>query len=163
MYEIDKPEIKELLQSIARRIGPSLPTAWGFLLMLYEFGTDQHPGSTFYISNGDRKDCVKLLQDWLERQGADGVVNAAPSSGTQAARKMREEWHKVVAMLLVQRGVREASFTIEDVTKLSEIPDASVVFGGGGDPNVLTVRLVSGDEARQLALAQEEKERHATQ
>lgn len=159
-YEVHNPEIQATLRSIAAKVGSQLPDKrWGFLLMLYEFGTEGDPGSTFYISNGARADCIKMLEDWIQRQGADGVVNTIPKGGTETSRKMRQEWHKVAAILLQRLGVDRVDITEEDITRLAAIPDASVVFGHGDDPKVLQVRLVSGDEARRIAEAEEAKRR----
>lgn len=64
-YEVREPTIEASLQDIGRTIAPTLPDGWGFALFIFSFG---EAGSTFYISNADREDMLKMLQEFIERQ-----------------------------------------------------------------------------------------------
>lgn len=69
-YEINNPAIKATLQAISAKVKAGLPAdnSWGFLLCLFEWGTEGQPGSSFYMSNGERADTVKMLKEWIARQ-----------------------------------------------------------------------------------------------
>lgn len=69
-YETHNPEIQALMLDIAKRIGGVMPKGWGFMLHLFEFGTDENPGSSFYASSGDREDSIRMLKEWIAKSEA---------------------------------------------------------------------------------------------
>lgn len=75
-YEIQNDEIKATMREIGRKIDEPLPDGWGFMLMIYEFGTVENPGANFYISKGSREDTIRMLKEWIARQ-----ETSAPSMG----------------------------------------------------------------------------------
>lgn len=59
--------IKEQLNEIARTIGRRLPEGWGFALLIFEY----RPGGTMtWISNAERQDMVKALQEFIQKQAS---------------------------------------------------------------------------------------------
>jgi predicted hydrocarbon binding protein len=60
-------EIKDTLRDMGRTIGKALPKGWGFTLLIYTFGEG---GTMTYISNAQREDMLKAMQEFLQKQGA---------------------------------------------------------------------------------------------
>jgi hypothetical protein len=59
-YRIEIPEIKKVLQDIGVLLKAQMPKGWGFNLMIFSFGKG---GSTFYISNAQREDVIKMIEE----------------------------------------------------------------------------------------------------
>ena len=68
-FECKDPDIEELLREIGRRIRSSMPPDYGFTLFLMNYRTEENPGSLFYISSVIREDMIKLLKEFLRKQG----------------------------------------------------------------------------------------------
>lgn len=66
-YEIDNQEIKKLLHDIDTTLKKAMPKGWGFTLFIFEF---QHE-SCFYLSSAERKDIIKLLREFIQREEAN--------------------------------------------------------------------------------------------
>lgn len=66
-YEVELPEIKQVLRDIAVRIKNMLPKEWGFTLFLFSYGEDR---SLFYISSARREDMISSVKEWLAKQDA---------------------------------------------------------------------------------------------
>ena len=64
-YEIDDPEKKRALRTLAVLIEEQLPPGMGFGLLMFDFGPK---GSMFWISNADRADMVKVMREWIAKQ-----------------------------------------------------------------------------------------------
>ena len=64
-FEVRDPEIEDHLKGIGRTIAEVLPEGWGFTLLIFSFGEG---GSTFYLSNAQRKDMLEALQEFIDRQ-----------------------------------------------------------------------------------------------
>ena len=60
-FEVENIQIQELLRDIGTTIGAMLPKGWGVTLFIFSFGEG---GSLFYISNADREDMLKLLDEY---------------------------------------------------------------------------------------------------
>lgn len=66
-YQVRNDEIKRILRSLASLINDDyLPEGWGFTLFLFDFNTDK--GSIFYMSSADRKDMIKALKEFIEKE-----------------------------------------------------------------------------------------------
>lgn len=63
-YEVDLPEIQEILTALADSINEKLPEGWGFNLLLFNFGPD---GLMFYISNAQRETMIKAMEEFLQK------------------------------------------------------------------------------------------------
>jgi hypothetical protein len=50
----------------ARKLKELLPPGQRFVLMTFDFA----PGSLAYVSNAHRDDTIRVLREWLKRQGA---------------------------------------------------------------------------------------------
>lgn len=61
---VTEDELNELARSIGNRIGSSLPKGVGFSLIVFTFGEG---GWLSYISNGQREDVLKMLDEYRER------------------------------------------------------------------------------------------------
>lgn len=160
LYEVRDPVIEPLLRDIAGRIGGALPDGWGFLLMLYEFGTAERPGNSFYISNAERADAIKMLKEWIAKQ--EGEVNPEHKV-TAEMREHPERWMQFCAALLAHVARTSGSspdawvdLVDEDVQLLQSLPGVTVAVS---DDKVtgLRLRLMDGETARKLA-EQERKE-----
>lgn len=60
------PEVKTSLRAIGKVIDEALPDGWGFALLVFTFGG----GTMTYISNADRQDMLKAMQEFLQKQGS---------------------------------------------------------------------------------------------
>jgi hypothetical protein len=58
---------RDRLQKIARMIDEELPQGWGFFLMAYPFNDAE--GRMNYVSNGNRDDIKRLMQEFLSKGG----------------------------------------------------------------------------------------------
>lgn len=61
------PRVKEVLNDWAKRIDSALPPGWGFALLLFTFGEG---GTMTWISNAEREDMLKSLQEFIRAQGS---------------------------------------------------------------------------------------------
>jgi uncharacterized protein (DUF779 family) len=68
-YQVRNPEIEGKLKGIGGIIGKTLPKGWGFTLLIFDYNTTK--GSMFYISNGQRKDVIKAMIEFISKQGGD--------------------------------------------------------------------------------------------
>lgn len=119
-YEVENAEIKSTLNGIAGRIGASLDKGWGFLLMLFEYGPK---GSMFYISSAERNDCMRMAQEWIDKQKASDNLRAQElNPDNPATRAVHDHWHKIVALVLL-RVARETGVKPEDVQMNFKTPD----------------------------------------
>jgi hypothetical protein len=67
-FDIDNPEIKALLRRLAEDLHARMPDGWGFCLLIFEFSGE----ATFYISDAQRSDMMKALQEFIRVQKARG-------------------------------------------------------------------------------------------
>lgn len=64
--------------------------------------------------------------------------------------EMREQWHKIVALLMMQRGETEVEITLQEIQAMTlAVEPQAVVIEEKGDR--LLLRLVSMAEAQRLA------------
>lgn len=61
-------EVRARLQSIAQKITDELPPKWGFALLCFPF--DDREGLLNYIANGDRKDIIKTMKEFIAKTEA---------------------------------------------------------------------------------------------
>lgn len=66
-FEIDNREIRDLLNSIARRIGYEMPKGWGFALFLFSYGEPSQPTNLFYISSAQREQVIAALTEFITK------------------------------------------------------------------------------------------------
>lgn len=64
-FEVRHPEIEKHLKGIGATIAGVLPKGIGFTLLLFEFSEE---GGMYYMSNAQRKDMIKALEEFLEKQ-----------------------------------------------------------------------------------------------
>ncbi len=66
-YRVDVPEnVQKTLQEMAQQTDILLPPGWGFGLFVFTFGEG---GTLAWISNAQRGDMVKTLQEWMRAEG----------------------------------------------------------------------------------------------
>jgi hypothetical protein len=65
-YEVENPEIEQLLRGLARTLKGKMPPGWGFSLFICSFGGG---GSSFYISSMERQSFLESLQEFMVREG----------------------------------------------------------------------------------------------
>lgn len=70
-FRIDTPRsVRRALQVLATKISNALPEGWGFALLVFTFeGHIGDPNQVAYVSNAQRQDMVKAMQEFLRRQG----------------------------------------------------------------------------------------------
>ena len=59
-------QARDMLQEIAKDIDKKLPKGFGFTLLAYEFG-DEDGRKMLYVSNSDREDIKKAMQEFIEQ------------------------------------------------------------------------------------------------
>ena len=60
---------RDRMQMIARMINEELPAGWGFCLFAFPFGDEA--GRCNYVSNGKREDVLKVVSEWITRNGGE--------------------------------------------------------------------------------------------
>ncbi len=65
-YEVENPEIQDILRILGRIVGKQLPRGWGFTLQIFNFGGYKDSAS-FYISNANRQDVLKQMQEFIDK------------------------------------------------------------------------------------------------
>ena len=70
--EREQAFLEEEARTLARLLDTGLnrggPRKRGFALLLFAFGAPPQPAT--YISNGDREDMIRAVEEWLERAKA---------------------------------------------------------------------------------------------
>lgn len=59
-------EIKSKMQTIAKKVDDELPKEFGFCVLVFPFGKTED-GQMMYVSNADRLDIVKSMEEWIEK------------------------------------------------------------------------------------------------
>lgn len=150
-YEIENDAIKATLHDIADLVGSSLDKGWGFLLMLFEYGPK---GSMFYISSAERLACMRMAQEWINKQKASDQLRAQelnPEDPTTSG--VHGHWHKIVALMMLRMAgdsdpkQLEVNFKQADLERFAALGDIAV--GVRDDADGLTLFMTS--EAAALA------------
>lgn len=150
-YEVENEAIRATLNGIAGRIGASLDKGWGFLLMLFEYGPK---GSMFYISSAERHDCMRMAQEWIDKQKAsDSLRQQELNPNDPTTRAVHDHWHKVVGLLLLrmahEQGVDplqvQVNFKQPDVDAFAAL--GRIAVGIKDDANGMTLSLTDEDTA----------------
>lgn len=63
-------QVKNVLQQIAKGIDEKLQENFGFCLLYYEFG-DTDGRALLYVSNSDRNDVTKAMEEFIEKTRGD--------------------------------------------------------------------------------------------
>ena len=66
-YEINNPEIKQVLLNLGAVLKKNLPDGWGFTLFLFEFSDE----SFLYLSSANRNDMIKIIREFIQREQAN--------------------------------------------------------------------------------------------
>lgn len=59
--------IKRKLKDIAGNIEKELPYGFGFALLTFRFDSEPDTSELMYVSNADRQDIVKAMEEWIEK------------------------------------------------------------------------------------------------
>lgn len=59
-------DIKGKMQHIAKKVDDELPEGFGFCVLVFPFGKTED-GQMMYVSNADRLDIVKSMEEWIEK------------------------------------------------------------------------------------------------
>lgn len=152
-YEVENDAIRATLKGIAGRIGASLDTGWGFLLMLFEYGPK---GSMFYISSAERGDCLRMAQEWIDKQKASDNLRAQElNPNDKTTRMAHDQWHKIVALSLMRmaqhQGVDpmqiQVNFKQADIDAFAALAGGRAAVGVRDDADGLTLFLTSEEAA----------------
>ena len=65
--ENEEEYIKGKLQNIAQNIDKELPEGFGFALLTFKFNTEPNTSDLMYVSNANREDIVKAMEEWIEK------------------------------------------------------------------------------------------------
>lgn len=63
--EMTEPELRALMNGVARAVEGALPPGVGFLVLAADFASD--PGTAQYVSNAARPECIKWLRETADR------------------------------------------------------------------------------------------------
>jgi hypothetical protein len=63
-------ELEAGARRLAQQLNGQMPPGVGFMLFLFEFGAG---GNLTYIGNGDRKDTILAMLEWLDLQLRDAL------------------------------------------------------------------------------------------
>jgi len=67
---VDKP----VIHRVAQAVKAELPPHTGFIVFVFPFDRDRILGDSeprlSYVSNGERKDCINLIKEWMLKCGA---------------------------------------------------------------------------------------------
>lgn len=66
-FEIKNDEVQAMLKDIGQKLHGSMPEGFGFALLMFSFGEG---GATFYISDAQRDDMIKAMQEFIDKQKA---------------------------------------------------------------------------------------------
>lgn len=61
-------EVRENLQKIAQTVKDMLPEGMGFTVLAYEFGDENPERKMLYVSNGNRKDVIWAMTEFVKTQ-----------------------------------------------------------------------------------------------
>lgn len=64
-YEIDDPDKRRALMTLAALVEEQTPDGMGFAVFLFDFGVG---GSMFYLANAQRDDVVSSMKEWIAKQ-----------------------------------------------------------------------------------------------
>jgi hypothetical protein len=56
---------RDLMQALATALNEVLPQNWGFVLLCFPF--DHEPGRMNYVSNANREDVLKVMQEFIDK------------------------------------------------------------------------------------------------
>lgn len=152
-YEVENEQIRATLNGIANRIGASLDKGWGFLLMLFEYGPK---GSMFYISSAERADCMRMAQEWIDKQSASDRLRAQELNPNDPTTKgAHDHWHKIVALTMLrmakQQGVDplqlQVNFKKPDLEEFAALCGGRAAVGIRDDEDGLTLFITSEEDA----------------
>jgi hypothetical protein len=76
----DLAELEATARRLGRRIGADLPKTVGFVVWLFEWG---HEGWATYVSNAQRPDMIKALEELLAKLKGEGQIRP-PIGGGQS-------------------------------------------------------------------------------
>lgn len=63
---MDLKDLEESARKLGRVIGSGMPEGVGFALIMFDFGKDGH---LTWISNADRDDMLRALQEFMQKVG----------------------------------------------------------------------------------------------
>ena len=58
--------IKGKMTTIAKKVDDELPEGFGFCVLVFPFGKTED-GQMMYVSNADRLDIVKAMEEWIAK------------------------------------------------------------------------------------------------
>lgn len=62
------PEMMELLQSVANKIGATMPPGFGFTMLLYTITDETNSGRSVYFVGSPDGDGLNVFREWYEHQ-----------------------------------------------------------------------------------------------
>lgn len=66
--EIEIQSLNEKLQDIAEKVDTELPEGTGFAILVFPLNIE---GRLFYMSNSNRDDVAKAMQEWINKVNKD--------------------------------------------------------------------------------------------
>lgn len=82
---------------------------------------------------------------------ADEKVAMELNPNHPSTRGAHDNWHKIVAMIMHQRGLKRIQITVKDVERFSKDYSGSAVTIRFDDTDGITLTLISMEEAEKLA------------
>lgn len=70
-FEVENPEIAQVMRDLGRKLKQTMPAGWGFTLLMFDFHEGPGKGSLFYISSARREDMVKSMREFLAKEAGN--------------------------------------------------------------------------------------------
>lgn len=67
-YEVRNPEVEEILRKFGRMMKDTMPSGFGFALLIFTYGQG---GSMFYISSAERQDMINSMREFIQKHEAN--------------------------------------------------------------------------------------------
>jgi hypothetical protein len=64
-FEVRNEQVENALKDIGQLVARSVPNGFGFAILMFNFGEG---GGMFYVSNAQRKDMIKAMKEFVERE-----------------------------------------------------------------------------------------------
>jgi hypothetical protein len=65
-FEVRNPEVEEKLREIGRGLKESMPTGFGFALLIFSYEGGK-TGSMFYMSSAERDSMIAAMREFIQK------------------------------------------------------------------------------------------------
>jgi hypothetical protein len=156
--EKEDSKVRADMQRLGKFVDAQLPFGWGFIVMVFPFGSD---GRINYISNADRADVVRVLYEFIETTKNRWAEHEPPMGAAAEDEQLGRARQRIAELT---EDLRKANMQIEwlndDLNKALEIHKGAFVRGADFASNYLgeaiPLHLIEQAYAEWLAGLEEE-------